>query len=476
MTNTFLTSKGNKISVADNSIGDGGEGKIYPIVSSHYKGYCVKLYSNQSDPNKRDKRQKKIEFMIKNPPTDLMGDNYIVCWPKETVFLNKQFVGFIMPLAFRGSKELYELCTLDGKGLFTVWQQKYDRETLNGMVSRMKLCTNLAASIHRVHSLKKYIFADMKPQNILVTDDSKVSLIDLDSIQVSENSQIIFPASVSTPEYEPPEATSMKNSAHFRLEEDWDRFSMAVIFYQILFGIHPYTASFSGQYQKYNAVSEHIAKDLFVHGSGKNHVDFLPPPHKNFHKIPYELQNLFIRAFKDSTRRPSAEEFGKTFFDKVREAEATPRLKKPNLLIPSPVTVISSNLTPTVEYASIKLRVLANIFDIGLFALIALLTSDTLHGQQLGITIFLIYFIYSIVSLTTSWQATLGKKLLGIKVTDYAGNKLTTHNSTVRKLIFIISLPFFILSVIIMTMDKKNRSLHDLTAGTIVVRTKRRKP
>ena len=362
----FYTGNGKTIRITDNSIGDGGEGEIYPIVSSHYKGCCVKLYSNQSDPDKMDKRRKKIEFMIKNPPTDLMGDNYIVCWPKETVFSNKQFVGFIMPLAFRGSEQLHKLCTLDGKGLSTAWQQKYDRATGNGLIARMKLCTNLAASIHRVYSLKKYIFADMKPQNILVTDESKISLIDLDSIQVSENSQIIFPASVSTAEYEPPEATSIKISTHLRLEESWDRFSMAVIFYEVLFGVHPYAASFSGQYQKHHAVSEYIINNLFVHGSGKNHVGFLPPPHKNFHKIPYELQNLFMRAFKDSTQRPSAEEFGKTFFDVIKQA----------------ATVVSPKKTALAKALSyIKTAVVFSIFT-GLIVLAVLIIKHVRDEQK----------------------------------------------------------------------------------------------
>ena len=318
-TKFYYTKNGKKVTVEDTPLATGGEGSVHKITSSLYSGNCIKLYHDKA---RTADKQRKIESMIAHPPTDLQGTNYLVCWPKEIIFSkNKKFIGFIMPLAFSSSRELYELCPLQNR-LPTAWEQKYDRKTGDGLTARMKLCTNLAASVHRVHFLKKYVFADIKPQNILVTDDSKVSLIDLDSIQISENNQIIFSALVSTPEYEPPESEVAKARGSLVLEESWDRFSIAVIFYEVLFGIHPYTATFSGHYQFCNTTSERIRDNLFVHGVNKKYVDVLPPPHENYHKIPTSLQDLFTRAFDiNLVKRPSVEEFGKVFYQIACDAD-----------------------------------------------------------------------------------------------------------------------------------------------------------
>ena len=400
MSTSFYTRNNKRIVIEDKPLATGGEGTVHKVVSPFYSGHCVKMYHDKS---KMGDKQRKIEFMIANPPVDLKGVNYnIVCWPKEIIFSkNKEFVGFIMPLAFPNSKELYELCSLNNK-LPSAWQQKYDRRTGRGLIARMKLCTNLAASVHRVHSLRKYVFADMKPQNILVTNDSKVSLVDLDSIQISENKKILFPASVATGEYEPPESKIIKSRSNLALEESWDRFSMAIIFYEILFGIHPYAASFSGHYQSCHETSESIQNNLFVHGANKKYVRRLPPLHENYHKIPTSLQELFTRAFdRNPVQRPTAEEFGEVFYTIVIEAE-----KKTS----NHSSFSSTRNTP--KYAKVKCRILACIVDVVVFVLFINLVKYVLQGMNafspsvLEIMTILIYFYYTVYTLRSSPKLT----------------------------------------------------------------------
>jgi len=316
----LTTSNGIQVKVEKEPFAKGGEGAIHRIISPlDYAGFCAKLYF----PKERNsQRKEKVEYMTLNPPPNLKGDNHIICWPKDVLFQGRKFVGFMMPVAFSGSIQLYELCTprlKDKHG--AVWQRKFDRSTGVGIQSRLKLCTNLAAAIHNIHTLQSYVLVDLKPQNILVTDSGKVSIIDCDSIQISHNRQILFPAKVATPEYVPPEGVNI-NPEKNRVLPSWDRFSMAVVFYEVLFGLHPYAASFSGRYQNSETLDSKIKSGLFVHGKNSNYVSAMPPLHQSYEIIPESLRTLFRKAFDIGNQipeaRPTAEEWGKTIFSELR--------------------------------------------------------------------------------------------------------------------------------------------------------------
>jgi DNA-binding helix-hairpin-helix protein with protein kinase domain len=232
----LYTSAKQKIEIKDKPLGKGGEGTVHNIVSpSSLKHSCVKLYSEKY---RTDENRKKIEFMIHNKPLShkLNHTVYTLCWPEQIVFDAKgKFVGFVLPLAWENSVKLYSLCMLDKNNPNPVWLTKFARNISQGIKLRLKLIVNIAAAIHSIHSLNKYVFVDMKPENILVTEDAKVSIIDLDSLQIAENKKVQFYAHVATPEYSPPEALNPKNNY---IPVDWDRFSLAIIFYKLLFGIH----------------------------------------------------------------------------------------------------------------------------------------------------------------------------------------------------------------------------------------------
>ncbi len=332
-------SNGINIVVEDTPFAKGGEGAVHKILSpSNYSNLCAKLYF----PKERNlSRRNKIEFMVRNPPPNLISKNHIICWAKEVLFDRNRFVGFMMPLAFNGSIQLYELCTPKLRTKLGVsWSSKFDRNTNKGIQSRLKLCTNLSAAIHSIHSLKNYVLVDLKPQNVLVTDSGKVSIIDCDSIQISSNGRVVFPARVATPEYVPPEGANI-NPVKNVVPQSWDRFSMAIMFYEVIFGLHPYAASFSGRYQNSDTLDSKIKSGLFVHGKKRKHISVLPPLHKNFGIIPNNLKQLFVRAFDTGHQmpdvRPTAKEWGKTIFKELKQKQLTYKpitQHKPIKLIP----------------------------------------------------------------------------------------------------------------------------------------------
>jgi len=324
MSIALITSNKQNILVEDNPLASGGEGAVHKIISpSQYSDCCVKLYLRQY---RTRKREQKIRHMAQSPLPNLNGlknGGCVICFPKELVYENNKsnrFAGFIMPLAFNGSNQLYELCIPKTKKLPSTWISKYDRCSSKGIESRLKLCVNIAAAINFIHSAGKYVLVDLKPQNILVTIDGKISVIDLDSTQIAVNNQVLYSAQVATPEYVPVEGNHL-NPARDLIPESWDRFSLAVVFYEILFGLHPYAASYQGQYQNSNTVADSIRCGLFVHGSKKSYVYRKPPLHDNFNRIPSSLQNLFIKAFdaghNNPSLRPKAEEWGRIIYSEV---------------------------------------------------------------------------------------------------------------------------------------------------------------
>ncbi|MBT9096858.1 hypothetical protein KFZ76_03920 [Methylovulum psychrotolerans] len=313
----FFTSARQKIEVEDKPLGKGGEGSVHKIVSPAFlKDCCLKLYA---DKYKTSERQSKIEFMVKNKPSKLSSTVYMLCWPNEIVFNDiGKFVGFLLPLAWPNSVRLYGLCLPDKDTPNPAWLSRFARHTSQGKASRLKLIVNIASAIHSVHSLNKYVFVDMKPENILVTEEAKIAIIDLDSIQIAENKQVQFNAQVATPEYSPPEAINPKENY---IPVSWDRFSMAIIFYKLLFGIHPFTASFKSSYEQITTPQEAIKNGLFVNGYKWRYVATLPPPHGNFKNMDMRLQDLFKLAFDNglirADLRPTAENWGKIVYDIV---------------------------------------------------------------------------------------------------------------------------------------------------------------
>jgi DNA-binding helix-hairpin-helix protein with protein kinase domain len=313
----FFTSTRQKIEVEDKPLGKGGEGSVHRInFPSTLKDHCLKLYQ---ESYRTSERQKKIEFMIRNKPRELNSNIYMLCWPDEAIFDGKgKFVGFLLPLAWSNSVKLYSLCLPDKINPSPKWLSRFDRKTPQGRISRLKLIVNLASAIHSVHSLNKYVFVDMKPDNVLVTEEAKVAIIDLDSVQIAENKTVQFKAKVTTPEYRPPEAI---NPGENYIPVSWDRFSMAIIFYQLLFGIHPFTATFNGSYESITKTEDAIKKGLFVKGHKWRYVAVLPPPHEEFEHVDAVLQELFKIAFDNglirTELRPSAEKWGKTVYEIV---------------------------------------------------------------------------------------------------------------------------------------------------------------
>lgn len=106
----------------------------------------------------------------------------------------------------------------------------------------------------------------------------------MDSLQIAPNKQILFQATAFTIDYAyPNEFSSIKNKAY--ISTKWDCYSFAVVAYQILLGIHPFTASTNLKDKYGNTISglfDLMAGDLFPFGSHQDLIAVIPPPQYYF--------------------------------------------------------------------------------------------------------------------------------------------------------------------------------------------------
>ena len=82
---------------------------------------------------------------------------------------------------------------------------------------------------------------------------------------------------------------------------------------------------------------------------------------------------------------------------------------------------------------------------------------------------FIIAWLYYAGMESSSTQATLGKKALGIKVTDLEGNSIGFGKATRRYFGKIISAVIMMIGFLMVAFTQKKQGLHDMMAGCLVV-------
>ena len=111
---------------------------------------------------------------------------------------------------------------------------------------------------------------------------------------------------------------------------------------------------------------------------------------------------------------------------------------------------------------------MGDISDMEETAMLGLLAG---FGTTLYISNFIITWLYYSLLQSGKWQATLGKKAVGIKVTDLNGERISFLTATLRYFGKIISSMIMLIGYLMAAFTAKKQALHDMIASTYVVKT-----
>ena len=86
-----------------------------------------------------------------------------------------------------------------------------------------------------------------------------------------------------------------------------------------------------------------------------------------------------------------------------------------------------------------------------------------------GVSLIVTWLYYAFCE-SSSWQGTIGKKVLGLRVTDLDGNRISFGNATGRHFGKILSGLIFGVGFIMIAFTERKQGLHDMMASTLVLK------
>jgi uncharacterized RDD family membrane protein YckC len=128
------------------------------------------------------------------------------------------------------------------------------------------------------------------------------------------------------------------------------------------------------------------------------------------------------------------------------------------------------------EYAGFWRRVAAALIDGILVAVVSWIVTGIFSavgdGAEVTAQILVLIAAYGYYAgmESSSYQATVGKIALGIQVTDLSGNRISFLRALGRNLAEILSALILLIGYIMVAFTPKKQGLHDLIAGTLVVK------
>lgn len=143
---------------------------------------------------------------------------------------------------------------------------------------------------------------------------------------------------------------------------------------------------------------------------------------------------------------------------------------------------------PTQEYAGFWIRLLAYLLDsiivsivscplgvvVGMMGVITEVDENSpqmfFGNMFVNVISLIIGWLYFSLTESSSWQATVGKRLLSLRVTDMNGNRLNFGRATGRYFGKVLSSMICLIGFIMVAFSEKKQGLHDLLANTLVVK------
>ncbi len=283
---------GRTIMIVDQPFDEGGEATVHTVdgdPTSVAKLYRPGLAS--------DDRHRKLRVMITKPPADpsLRLGHVSIAWPSAVLFdARRRFVGFLMP----------RIDTTRSVQINRVWTPKRRHHAVTWR-HLVRIARNLTSAIAAVHAAG-HVIGDINERNVLVSNNALVTLVDCDSMQVTDRAAgRTYRCEGGVAEFTPPELMVLDFRRVDR-DEVHDRFGLAVALFQLLMeGRHPFGNSVNPEIRQNIALNTTYITDANVRPpTGTPPLQMLPPT----------LVNLFRRCFgighASPQRRPTCADWG----------------------------------------------------------------------------------------------------------------------------------------------------------------------
>ena len=222
-------------------LNEGGEGYVHEVPTEPH--VVAKVWKRRRDPAAQKKLQRlrtlKLEILLNNPPriARFLKTGFDLAWPTSALYDSKgAVVGYLMPrIPLSRYHEMVMFGNLAARRkLESALGKKFSRSDLLTMAGNT---AHMVAHVHR----KGYVIGDINDTNILISNDSRVVLIDIDSIQVPNPvTGEVLRCTVGKADFMAPRLIGVRFSEINRKVED-DLFALAVLIFQMVMnGCHPY--------------------------------------------------------------------------------------------------------------------------------------------------------------------------------------------------------------------------------------------
>jgi YVTN family beta-propeller protein len=298
-------------------LSQGGQGTIHVVLDAPER--VLKRF-HEAELARAADLEERLRAMVAHRPAGWRetSGHAMLAWPSDVVLDGNRFVGHVMPrLRLADVVELHVLSNpsdrSDPSGSTPGWVRGFTWGHLVQTGANLALATDV---LHR----SDYVVGDFNERNILVRSDTRVTLVDCDSMQVpNPRSGPPFLCGVGRAEFTAPELLDVDIATTPRRASS-DLFALAVHIFQLLMeGVHPFDGVWHGEGEKPRR-HQLAQRGLFAYAG-----DPLLRPRPTampFDLLPEEIRELFARAFVLGATDPDVRPTGREWFDALGRCAA----------------------------------------------------------------------------------------------------------------------------------------------------------
>jgi DNA-binding helix-hairpin-helix protein with protein kinase domain len=279
--------------------GKGGEGEVYSVRGDASR--VAKIFVTAGGT--RDKAEK-LRWLVNNCFPDVQT---FAAWPQAILFDSKD-----------GSVAGYTMRRFSGKLAFYLTNPTYRLEHFPNADWGFLLAVaeQCASAFQAVHA-RDLVIGDVNQKNVMVAPGGRVCLIDCDSFQIRLSGTTLR-CTVGVPEFTPPELQDEDFSQTNR-SQNHDRFGLAVLIFQLLFGRHPFAGVPLPGHTIPQDPGGAIQQYLFAYGRQSSRRGVKPPSAMlPLSEIASALEGLFELAFRPGSEAPAARPSAGQWLDALR--------------------------------------------------------------------------------------------------------------------------------------------------------------